>query len=94
MLAETGAVAKPAEYSGRRLPVNPRIDLTPSADAGRPNAFARTAHGSRGRMRRARGVNRLRVIDRNKTLQCDRALPRQCHPRGIGRFHTGDDRDA
>jgi hypothetical protein len=43
-----GEVAKPAEYSGQWLPVNPRINLTRSADAGRPNGFAGMAIVSRG----------------------------------------------
>jgi hypothetical protein len=58
-------VAKPAEYSGQWLPVNPRINLTRSAGAGRSTpspgwrlSVAANATGA--------GINRFRVVDRIK----------------------------
>jgi hypothetical protein len=64
-LAGTGEVAKPAEYSGQWLPVNPGINLTRSAGAGRSNAFAGMAIVSRANATGA-GINRFRVVDRIK----------------------------
>src|SRR5260370_12614629 len=41
-----------------------------------------------GRMQLAQAGEPFPRHRANKTLQCDRASPRQRHPRGIGRFHT------
>jgi hypothetical protein len=62
-----GEVAKPAEYSGRALPVNPRVSIRPEPpDTNCPNAFARAAQPA-GADAMGVGMNRrCRVTDTAK----------------------------
>ena len=93
-ISRKAEVAKPAEYSGRALPVNPRVsELTRSQMAVAERLGPGRTRGSSPRCS-GRGNRFHRASDLPKTLQCDRASPRQRQPRGIGRFHTGDERDV